>query len=335
MLSRVLKSKPVINIVKFAASLILLSIPFKLLKLHFILYLMTLILLYAYLGQCWNILYGYAGQLSFGHAAFLGIGAYVSSILLIRFGISPWIGMIVGGAICALFAFFMSFPLLKLRGAYFALATLGMAEVVRLIVLRLDFITGGGRGLLLPVVTSPWLLLFGDIWHWFLTALGMNLALLYISYRIEGSKLGMAFRAIKQDEEASSSVGVDVFKYKMIALLLSASLTGIGGTFYAQLVGYIRPDIILTTERSDEIVVVAVIGGIGTLWGPMLGSAILLSIRQLIYSLLGGTYMGVHLIVYGILIMIIIIFAPEGLYPTIKKRLMREFGEAKSRGTPS
>lgn len=334
MLKRLSGSKELMNLFKLATSLILISIPFKLLKLHFILYVMTLILLYGYLGQCWNILYGYAGQLSFGHAAFLGIGAYVSTILLLRFGITPWIGMVVSGAVCALFAFLVGFPLLRLKGAYFALATLGMAEVVRLVVLRLDFITGGGRGLLLPVVTSPWLFLFGEIWHWFLTALGMLIFLLAVSYKIEGSKLGMGFRAIKQDEEASSSVGVDVFKYKMIALLLTAFFTGVGGTFYAQLVGYIRPDTILTPERSDEIVVVAVIGGIGTLWGPLIGSAILLSIRQLIYSLLGGTYMGVHLLIYGILIILIVIFTPEGFYPALR-RLTTQLRGVRSQDKPS
>ncbi len=332
MLSEILRSKPFENILKLSILLIAISLPFKLLKLHFVLYVMTLILLYGYLGQCWNILYGYAGQLSFGHAAFLGMGAYVSTILLLRFGITPWVGMLVSGAACALFALIIGFPLLRLKGAYFALATLGMAEVVRLIVLRLDFITGGGRGLLLPVVTSPRLFLFGDIWHWFLIALGMLIFLLAVSYKIEGSRLGMGFKAIKQDEEASSSVGVDVFKYKIIALLLTAFFTGIGGTFYAQLVGYIRPDTILTPERSDEIVVVAVIGGTGTLWGPLIGSTILLSIRQLIYSLLGGSYAGVHLIVYGILIILIVTFAPEGLCLTLKRKILGIAEGARSPG---
>ncbi len=301
------------------ALLLFVSTICRILRLHYIVYTLTLILLWAYLGQCWNILYGYAGQLSFGHAAFFGLGAYASSLLFTNYGITPWIGMFAGGALAAFLALIMGYPTLKLRGAYFALATIAVAEMVRLLTLKLDRITNGPLGIILPITRSVAYMQFSDTFHWFLLAYVMLFLLSMLSHRIEESRLGAAFRMIGQDEDAAASVGIDVFRYKMIALLLSAYLTGVGGTFFAQLTGYIRPDIVLTPERSDEILIIAVVGGVGTFIGPIIGSMILILLRQTIFAMLGGGYAGVHLIVYGLLIITVVRFMPEGIYQYLKR----------------
>ena len=300
---------------------VIIPILFRLLGQTYVVYVMTLILFWAYLAQCWNIVWGYAGLLSFGHAAFLGIGAYVSTLLFLNYGLTPWIGMFVGGVAAISLALLIGYPTLRLRGVYFALATIAVAEMVRLLTLKLDFITGGSLGLLLPITRSPLLFQFDDILHWYLTALVMLLVLSAVSHSIENSKLGMALRAVKGEEDAAASVGIYPFKYKMMALLLSAFFTAIGGTFFAQLTGYIRPDIILTVERSEEILTIALVGGTGTFIGPIIGAIILLSLRQTILALLGGGYAGVHLVIYGILIILVVRFMPGGVYQYLRSGL--------------
>jgi branched-chain amino acid transport system permease protein len=300
---------------------VIIPILFRLLGQTYVVYVMTLILFWAYLAQCWNIVWGYAGLLSFGHAAFLGIGAYVSTLLFLNYGLTPWIGMFVGGVAAISLALLIGYPTLRLRGVYFALATIAVAEMVRLLTLKLDFITGGSLGLLLPITRSPLLFQFDDILHWYLMALVMLLVLSAVSHSIENSKLGMALRAVKGEEDAAASVGIYPFKYKMMALLLSAFFTAIGGTFFAQLTGYIRPDIILTVERSEEILTIALVGGTGTFIGPIIGAIILLSLRQTILALLGGGYAGVHLVIYGILIILVVRFMPGGVYQYLRSGL--------------
>ncbi|RLE51363.1 MAG: branched-chain amino acid ABC transporter permease [Candidatus Methanomethylicota archaeon] len=294
---------------------------FRVLGLYYVVYVITLIYFWAYVAQSWNILYGYAGQLSFGHAAFLGIGAYASSILFTKYGLSPWIGMWIGGACACLLAIIVGYPTLKLRGVYFALATIAIAEMVRLLTLKFDFITNGPLGIILPITRSPLYFQFEDVLHWCYTALGMLLILSYICQKIETSSLGIALRAIREDEEAASSIGIDTFKYKMIALLLSAFFTALGGAFFAQLTGYIRPDTVMTLERSEEIIIIGLVGGTGTFLGPIMGSMILITLRQTILAFLGGGYAGVHLIFYGLLIILVVRMMPEGVYPYIRRAL--------------
>lgn len=313
-----------------------LAIPllFRLAGQTYVVYVITLIFFWAYLAQCWNIVWGYAGLLSFGHAAFLGMGAYTSTILFLNHGISPWIGMFAGGAAAILLALLVGYPTLRLRGVYFALATIAVAEIVRLLALKLDFLTGGALGLLLPITRSPLLFQFDDIFHWSLVALAMLLMLSAISYSIENSKLGMALRAVRAEEDAAASIGIYPFRYKMMAFMMSAFFTAIGGTFFAQLTGYIRPDIILTVERSEEILIVALVGGTGVFIGPIIGAIILLSLRQAILALLGGGYAGAHLILYGILIIFVVRFMPGGVYHYLRGILAAFQSEARASQIP-
>lgn len=297
----------------------------------FIIYVLTLIFLWAYLGQSWNIL-TYIGQISFGHAAFFGIGAYASSLLFTNYGLTPWIGMWLGGVIAVIIGFIIGFPTLKLTGVYFALATIAIAEIVRLLTLRLDFITRGSLGVILPLTKSPLFMQFPDPIGYYYVTLIMLLILSFICNRLEKSKFGIAWRMIKEDEIAALSVGIDTFKYKMIALILSAFFTALGGTIFAQITGYIRPDTVMTLERSEEILIIALLGGTGTYIGPIIGSFILIPIRQTVLAFLGGTYRGIHLVVYGILIVLVATFSPGGVYSYIK--LLAEKLKFKFQGKP-
>jgi len=309
-----------------AVFLILISASaFRLIGMDYAVYSLILVVLWAYLAQCWNICYGYAGLLSFGHAAFFGIGAYTATLLFLNYGVTPWIGMLVGGCAAALLSLIVGIPTVRLRGAYFALATIAIGEMTRLLALKLDFITNGALGLLLPPHLSPLEFYFKDVFHWFLVSLGMLVILLVISYKLERSSLGMAFRAIKNNETAAASLGIYPYKFKTIALALSAFFTGIGGVFYAQYIGYIRPDIVLVSTLSDEILIVCILGGAGTLLGPVVGSLIFITLRNVFLAYFGGGVIGSYLILYGTLIVLVIFFLPEGIYPYLRKTLAKHF----------
>jgi branched-chain amino acid transport system permease protein len=315
------KLEVIISLLAFLLAALL----FRLLQLDYVVYVMVIIVLYAYLGQCWNICYGYAGLLSFGHAGFYGLGAYVSTLLLLKFGVSPWIGMFAGGGMCALLGLIAGIPTLRLRGAYFAVATIAIAEVVRLLILKLDFLTNGALGLLLPTNLTPMMFYFRDIFQWFLVALAMLTILVVLSYRLERSKLGMAFRAMKENEAAAASLGINPFRYKLVALAISAFFTGIGGVFFAQYVGYIRPDTVLIPVISDEILMSPILGGLGTLLGPVIGAVIFIVLRYTFLATLGGGIAGSYLILYGVLLVVVVMFLPEGIYPTLKRIAGRFF----------
>ena len=315
------KLEVVIALVAFLVA----ALVFRILQLDYVVYVMVIIVLYAYLGQCWNICYGYAGLLSFGHAVFYGLGAYVSTLLLLNFGVSPWIGMFAGGGVCALLGLVVGIPTLRLRGAYFAVATIAIAEVVRLLILKLDFLTNGALGLLLPTNLTPMMFYFRDVFQWFLVSLAMLTILLVLSYRLERSKLGMAFRAMKENETAAASLGINPFRYKLVALAISAFFTGIGGVFFAQYVGYIRPDTVLIPIISDEILMSPILGGLGTLLGPVIGAVIFIVLRYTFLATLGGGIAGSYLILYGALLIVVVMFLPEGIYPTLKRIMGRLF----------
>ncbi|MEC9368034.1 MAG: branched-chain amino acid ABC transporter permease, partial [Pseudomonadota bacterium] len=215
-----------------------------------------LIFLFGYWGQCWNILGGYAGQLSLGHAAYVGVGAYTSTLLYMTFGLSPWIGMIAGSALAGLFGLvigFLSFHY-RLSGPFFALATIAFAELIRLTALHLEF-TGGSVGLLIPLTgDSFWDFQFTSKTAYYYIALAMMVAVTVLVYVLSRSRLGYYLHAVRQDEQAAAAIGIDATRTKLIACTLSAALTGAGGTFYAQYTQYIVPDDIITVALSVEII---------------------------------------------------------------------------------
>ena len=282
------------------------------------LHLLILVYFYAYLTTSWNIIGGFAGQLSLGHTAFTGIGAYTSTLLFIHLGLTPWVGMLIGGMLSAVLAVTIGYPCFKLRGAYFALSTLAFVQTLKLIVENTNEIFGiqvrGPMGIEIPLKGHSLVdFQFLNKEYYYYTILIMMLIALLISYRISKAKLGYCLSAIKNDVEAAESLGINVSSCRLKAAIVSAFLTAVGGTFYAQLILFIDPSGIIGDYLSLEIVLIAIVGGRGTLMGPILGSFFLIPISELTRIYLGGTYLGVHLIVFGGVLMLVILFLPRGI----------------------
>lgn len=271
------------------------------------------VLLFAYMGMAWNVLGGYAGQFSFGHAVFFGAGAYTSSILHVTFGLNPWIGLafaaLAGGGVGALIGF-LSFRF-GLRGSYFALITLAFAEVFRILANWVEF-TGGGVGLYIPLKVHPANLQFGTKAGYYYVALALTLASLAIAAWLERSRFGAWLKAIRENEDAARALGIDAFVCKLKAIMLSGAMTGVGGAFYAQYYLYIDPGIAFGPAVSVEILLVPIIGGLGTALGPLLGSAVLQGAGELARRVMGDVP-GLNLVFYGLLLVVMVRFLPDGL----------------------
>jgi branched-chain amino acid transport system permease protein len=278
-------------------------------------------MLFATLSQAWNLIGGYAGQVSFGHATFFGIGAYAALVLLKKFGLTPWAGMLIGGGIAAVLAVLIGYPVFRLKGHYFAISTFAVAEIIERLFLNWDFVEGA-IGLPAPVLPEN---LFNFMWYktkipYFYIAFVFFVLVLLLAYKIERSRLGFYFRAIKQSPEAAEGLGIDTTRFKMVAMIISALLTSLCGSFYAQYILYIDPPSVLSLDISIKIVLVTVLGGAGTIIGPILGSAILIPLSEYSRILLGGTGKGVDLIVFGALILIISVFQPQGVAGFFRKK---------------
>ncbi len=282
---------------------------------------LILTLMYAALSQSWNILGGYCGQLSLGHALYFGIGAYTSTLLYTKFGILPWFGMALGGVIAAGIALAIGHSCFRLAGHYYVIATIVIAEIGLLLFHNWDW-AGAATGIELPIGKDSWATFqfARNKLPYFYFALGLAAVTWLVTWKIENSKWGYWWRAVKDNPEAAESLGVMVFSSKMAAAALSAFFTAVGGSFYAQFVAYIDPESVMTFQFSLLMALPAVLGGIGTLWGPLLGAAILIPMTELTRTFMGGSGKGIDLIVYGVLIMLIALARPDGLVGLFHRR---------------
>jgi len=287
------------------------------------------ILFFAMCATAWNIIGGFAGQYSFGHAAFLGIGAYTSTLLYLNLGVSPWLGMVVGGVAAALAGAVISYPCFRLRGAFFSLATIAFAEMLRVGGELTDSVFGivinGARGLVIPPVgDNLWAFQFRDKESYAYVIYGLLLATLAIAFAVKRSRLGYYLAAIGDDEDAVKSLGIDTAQAKLIALLVSAFFTAVAGSFYAQMVLFITPTRAVSLDLSVQMVIMAVLGGLGSVFGPLLGATILVPVGELTRAALGGsTIQGAHLIVYGALLMLVVRFVPGGIEGHVREGCRR------------
>ena len=283
---------------------------------------------YAFLGQAWNIIGGYAGQLSVGHAAFVGLGAYTSAMLSIHAGLTPWIGMLVGGVLSAALGAVIGYLGFRfgLRGFYFVLLTVAFAEIFRIIALNTDWV-GGAQGLYITFTGDPRQFQFQDNRVYYYVSLGLMLLATGVVAWIERHRFGAYLVAIREDENACEALGVDTFRYKMLAIVVSAFLTGIGGTFYAFYLFSLQPNSVFGIPLSVEIVIRPIVGGSGTILGPILGSFILSPLAELSRTYFSqGGWTGTHLIVYGALLIGVVLFLPQGAYPALRRLLLRVRG---------
>ncbi len=272
-----------------------------------------LMLMAAQVGVAWNILGGYAGQISLGHAAFFGLGAYTATLLFMNFHVSPWIGIPAGGLVAAAIGLVVGWSCFRLKGHYFAMATIAIAEIIQIAFTNWEY-GGAAVGLSLPMTERGWgTLIFATKTPYYYIALGLLTLSLLVNFAIERTFLGYYFRAIKDEPDAARSLGVSLTLFKQIALVASSFLTAMGGGLYAFKELYIDPPSVLATGMSIKMALAAILGGVGTLFGPVVGAVILTLIEEGSRILLGGSGRGTDLIVYAVIIIGVAIYYPRGI----------------------
>ncbi|HKP87370.1 MAG TPA: branched-chain amino acid ABC transporter permease [Blastocatellia bacterium] len=277
---------------------------------------LILILLYVALGSAWNILGGFAGQLSLGHAAFFGIGAYTAAIIASKSALSPWWAIVLGPVVVLPVAVVVGWVCFRLRGPYFTLATIAVGEMVRLVALNWRELTGGAVG----VVIRPSVFSGTSKIPYYYVILAIAAATVALCYRISRRKIGYFLMAIREDEETAESIGINTTRYKLVALGMSAMLTAVCGAFYANYFLFVDPTIVLPLALSVEIVLIAIIGGLGTVAGPAVGAVLLRLASEAFRNLTAGTkYEQAHVLIYGALLIIVILFMPDGLMGGFQK----------------
>lgn len=329
--------KPYAIIALFAA--IAAAIPLLIGENPYITGIMISVLMMAALSSAWNILGGYAGQYSFGHAAYFGAGAYTTMILISLWNLNPLLAMLAGIFSAAIIALVTGSIVFRLRGHYFGLASIAVAEIVRLSVLNFEF-TGGAQGILLSDISLWGLDLNSKNPFYYGMLLVLVMTLLITSY-LRTSKTGFYLQAIREDQDAASSLGINLSLYKNRALLLSAALTSVLGSLYALYIRYIDTSAVLDLRLSIEIILTAIIGGVGTLWGPLVGALLLVPLAEMLRSNVLGDFLvkaglvsetsGVglflkenlahaHVLVYGIITVLCILYLPKGILGLLRRR---------------
>jgi branched-chain amino acid transport system permease protein len=289
----------------------------------FLLHLCILVLMWTVLGTAWNVLGGFAGQVSFGHAALFGVGAYTTIKLYLEAGIAPWWGIPVGGLVAAVTSLPLGLICFRLRGPYFSLSTLAVAEIVRLVALNWESVTNGPVGYL--ITELPPVRLGGRAVNWeakepfYLAVAIVALVAVAVTYWLKQSRLGAFLVAIRENEDAAEAVGIDTVRAKVITLAISAFLAGLAGGFYAFYFRYVDPDAVLAITLSMEMVFIAVVGGLATVGGAFVGAVFLTTIGETVR----GHFQVGHLVFYGLFMMVVIRYMPEGIWGRLQALLAR------------
>ncbi len=294
----------------------------------YLLSVLILILYFAYAGQAWNVMMGFAGQLSLGHALYVGVGAYATAALFIHYGLAPWIGLIAAvpiAAACGAVIGFLAFRF-RVAGAYFAILTIAFAEFARIGFDHFGWV-GASSGLFLPVTQYA----HNDLWQlrgkpvmFYYLILAMTVLVFVLCRYLLGSRLGYFWQAIREDEEAARAVGIATFRYKMIAVVVSAGLTSFAGVFFAFYYNNLFPEQVFSIGRSIEIILGPIIGGIGTLFGPILGAFLLTGIAETLTEVLTRTGIdvpGAKQVFYGICLLLVVALMPDGVWPWLSRKL--------------
>jgi branched-chain amino acid transport system permease protein len=287
-------------------------------------HLLILALMWVVIGGSWNLLAGYTGQISFGHAIFFGTGAYASGILADKLGISAWWGMALGGPAAVLVGLIIGFICFRLRGPYFALATIAAGEICRLIAVNWESLTNGMVGILLIQT-------FRSKLPYYYVALALAASSLFVFDRVVKSKWGFYFVSIREDQDAAESLGINTTLYKNLSLAISAFFTGLAGAFYMNYMAFIDPEVVFSLPYiSIMAILVAIIGGVATIWGPAVGAFIMIGIqetfRSAIFGLAPKWVSQSHALVFGLLVIFVILYLANGVvgdWPKIKRLVVR------------
>lgn len=273
------------------------------------------ILIYAMVGEGWNLISGFTGQTSFGHAAYFGIGAYTVAVLGNYYDIVPWVGLLVGALIATAIAFLINFQLFRLKGHYFAIATLAVCEILRTLFSVWTYV-GSGDGIKIafrPENKVLWLAMDVQNRLPFLFITLGAFVLVFIACRsLENSKMGFYWKAIRESHEVAESIGINPQKYKVYAMMISAFIAAIGGGFYVQFFKYIDSSV-FSLNVSMIFVLVTVLGGIGNVYGPIIGSIIYYGLELLMRRMMSGTTSGINLIIFGVLLVVVVCYQPKGI----------------------
>jgi branched-chain amino acid transport system permease protein len=289
-----------------------------------------LIFLWSAMAGAWNIVGGYAGKFSLGHAAFFGVGAYTSAVLYTRLGVSPWIGILAGMALSVLLALFIGIVTLRLKGKFFALCTIAFGELMEILAIYFRGITGGSEGLLMPFKPSIVTLTFSSKLVWVYIFCGLMLMVYGISRWLEQSALGYELVALREDEDAAEALGVNTLWAKLASISLSAALTSLGGSLFAQYFGWLEPDFCLSLGLSIQFALFAIIGGMGTAVGPILGASLITPLQIFLRAFGGTATSGLSMAIYGLLLVLVVLFMPKGIVVEVGDRFRRRFARLRS-----
>jgi branched-chain amino acid transport system permease protein len=287
---------------------------------------LILVLLWGAASAAWNVAGGYAGQVSLGHAAFFGLGAYSTALLGTRWGVSPWVALVVGALLSTVVGLVIGYLSNRLRGPYFVLATIALSQVLLIVASRWRGFTQGSEGIPVPFRPGFWTLGIADktVWVYLVLALG---GLLYVVQRyLERSRRGYQLAAVREDEDAALSLGVAARRLKVAAIAVSAALTAACGTLWAQYVGFVDPFYVFSVDLSVRFALASIIGGIGTPLGPFLGSLLITTLETYLRARFGGAgagLVGIYLIIYGAALILVVRFVPQGLIGWLDGRLGR------------
>ncbi len=312
---------------------VLLGIPLVV-KDSFFIHSCIVVLFFAYMATSWNFVCGYVGQLSIGHSMFAGAGGYATVLLFTQTGLSPWLGLPVGGLVAALLSVLVGYPTFRLKGPYFALTTIAFAEMIRIWVENTDTFLGiplnGAAGITVPLLgQNVAAMQFNDkVPYYYIIATMLGGALL-ATWLLENAKLGFYLKAIRGDVDAAESLGISPSRYQLIALAISAFMTGMGGGFYAQFYRYVNAERLIGVDLSIDMALMSIIGGQGTIFGPLLGALLLAPLAEITRSHLGGSLLGLHIVVYGVILILAVLYLPKGLIDPLR-RLAAKFN---GRGT--
>ncbi len=325
-MTRLFEGAPKRGIVLIAALLICLLIAPRFVN-DYLLTILILILYFAYAGQAWNIMMGFAGQLSLGHAIYVGLGAYTSAALYVHYGIGPWIGLLAAVPVamaCGAVIGFLAFRF-GVAGVYFAILTIAFAEFARIGFDHFRFV-GGSAGFFLPVAQYA----TNDLWNlrgrpvmFYYVILAFTVAAFLLCHLLLRSRIGYFWLAIREDEEAARALGVDTFRYKMYAVVISAGMTAVAGVFFAFFYNNLFPEQVFHISRSIEIILAPIIGGIGTLFGPIVGAFLLTGLSETVTETLhalGLEIPGAKQVFYGFCLLVVVMVLPDGIWPWIARR---------------
>lgn len=287
---------------------------------------LVLILLWGAVASAWNVAGGYAGQISLGHSAFFGLGAYSAALLGTRWDLSPWVGVLVGALAATAAGLAIGYLSNRLRGPYFVMATIAFSQVLLIVASRWRGFTAGSEGIPVPFRPGFWTLGIADKRAWVYLMLGLAVALYLVQVYLERSRRGFQLAAVREDEDAALSLGVPARRLKVAAIAASAALAAVAGALWAPYVGFVDPFYVFSVDLSVRFALAAIIGGLGTALGPFLGAALITTLETYLRARFGGVgagLVGIYLIIYGCALVLVVRFAPQGLVGWLRERWRR------------